>query len=104
MTFHSLPDLTDYKSKAARRIAKLAAEHTEKQRELGEVGRAYEQARHDLEDARNRDTKARALAAWYQGLLENERRKGERTVSFTEMLRQAHGLGPSEGDDGPPAA
>jgi hypothetical protein len=62
MTYHSLPDLSAYKSKAARRIAKLAEEHIEKQHELGAVGRDYELARADLEDAREQDTKARALA------------------------------------------
>jgi DNA repair exonuclease SbcCD ATPase subunit len=63
MTYHTLPDLTGYKSKAARRIGKLVEEHTEKQRELGEVGRAFEEARTGLEEARTRDTEARALAA-----------------------------------------
>jgi chromosome segregation ATPase len=63
MTYHSLPDLTGYKSKAARRIAKLTEEHTEKQHELGAVGRGFDEARQDLEDARGRDTEARALAA-----------------------------------------
>ena len=56
------------------------------------------------EVGREREEDKERLAAWYQGLLENERRKGERSVSFTEMLRQAHGLGPEEGDDGPPPA
>jgi hypothetical protein len=51
---------------------------------------------------RERKEDRERLAAWYQGLLENERRKGERTVSLTEMLRSAHGLG--QGDDDPPAA
>ena len=55
----------------------------------------------ELEGEREPDRAA--LAAWYQGLLENERRKGERTVSITEMLRQAHGLDKG-GDDVPPAA
>lgn len=59
----SLPDLTGYKSKAARRIARLAEEHTAKTRELGTLGNDLVQARQGLEEARNRDTEARALAA-----------------------------------------
>ena len=52
---------------------------------------------------RDREEDRERLARWYQGLLENERRKGERTVSITEMLRAAHGL--NKDDDGPsPAA
>ena len=55
----------------------------------------------ELEGEREPDRAA--LARWYQGLLENERRKGERTVSITEMLRAAHGLDQGD-DDVPPAA
>ncbi len=53
---------------------------------------------------RERETSPEALARWYQGVLEAERRKGERRVSFIQMLRAAHGLGDEEGDDSPPAA
>jgi hypothetical protein len=45
-SYQSLPDLTGYKSKAAKRIARLAEEHTEKVRELGALGRDLEQARY----------------------------------------------------------
>jgi DNA repair exonuclease SbcCD ATPase subunit len=62
-SYQSLPDLTGYKRKAAKRIALLAEEHTEKVRELGALGRDLEQARYGLEEARNRDTEARAFAA-----------------------------------------
>ena len=63
-SYQSLPDLTGYKSKAAKRIAQLAEEHTEKAlRELGALGRDLEQARYGLEEARNRDAEARARAA-----------------------------------------
>ena len=44
-TYHSLPDLSGYKGKAARAILKLAKEHTEKQRELSAIGRQLEEAR-----------------------------------------------------------
>ena len=53
---------------------------------------------------REREANPEALAEWYQGMLEAERRKGEQRVPFIEMLRSAHGLGPEEGDGGPPAA
>ena len=55
-----------------------------------EVGNrsALEEARREL------------LAEWYGGLLQNKRRKNERTVSLTEMMRQGHGLE----DDTSPAA
>ena len=39
-SYQSLLDLTGYKSKAAKRIARLAEEHTEKVRELGPGRRA----------------------------------------------------------------
>jgi hypothetical protein len=61
--YHSLPDLTGYKSKAAKRILKLSEEHGQKMRELGDLGREYEDARQVLSDARAKDTEARALAA-----------------------------------------
>jgi chromosome segregation ATPase len=63
MNYHSLPDFSGYESKAAKRIARLAAEHTEKVGELGALGRDLAQARQDLEDAKTRDTEARARAA-----------------------------------------
>ena len=62
-TFHSLPDLTGYRSRAAKRIFKLSAEHAEKIVELGGLENAVEEARQSLQDARGRDTEARALAA-----------------------------------------
>ena len=62
-SYQSLPDHTGYKSEPAKRIARLAEEHTEKVRELGSLGRDLEQARYGLEEARNRDTEARAFAA-----------------------------------------
>jgi hypothetical protein len=61
-TYQSLPDLTGYKSKAAKRIARLAEEHAHKVTQLGALGRDLEQARQDLLDARARDTEVRALA------------------------------------------
>ena len=62
-TYHSLPDLSGYKGKAARAILKLAKEHTEKQRELSAIGRQLEEARSALPEAIAKDTQARALAA-----------------------------------------
>jgi hypothetical protein len=62
-SYHSLPDLTGYKSRAAKRIFKLSEEHADKTAELGRLGTAVEQARQSLQDARGRDTEARALAA-----------------------------------------
>lgn len=50
-----------------------------------------------LEEAR-RDR----LAEWFGGMLEDERKKSERTVSITELMRQAHGLGESDGDSETP--
>jgi hypothetical protein len=63
LNYQSLPDLTGYKSKAAKQIRMLAEEHTEKTRELGRIGRALEDARGALQDAVGRDTEERALAA-----------------------------------------
>ena len=62
-TYHSLPNLEGYRSKAARTILKLAREHTEKQRELSAIGRQLEEARSALPEAIAKDTQARALAA-----------------------------------------
>ncbi len=62
-SYHSLPDLTGYKSKAAKRIFKLAQEHAEKTAELGRLGTELDEARRTLQDARARDTEERALAA-----------------------------------------
>lgn len=44
-SYHSLPDLTGYRSKAAKQIFKLASEHAEKTAELGRLGNAAEEAR-----------------------------------------------------------
>ena len=53
-----------------------------------------------LEEARRE-----RLAEWFGGMLEDERKKSERTVSITELMRQAHGLGESDDDSvAPPAA
>ena len=62
-TIYSRPDLTGYRSRAAKRIFKLSEEHAEKTAELGRLGNAVEEARQSLQDARSRDTEARALAA-----------------------------------------
>jgi hypothetical protein len=58
-----LPDLTGYKSGAAKRIARLVKEHASRVRELGSLGSDLEQARYGVEEARSQDTEARALAA-----------------------------------------
>jgi hypothetical protein len=42
-TYQSLPDLTGYKGKAAKRIAQLAEEHTEKVRERDAQAKGAEQ-------------------------------------------------------------
>ncbi len=62
-SYHTLPDLSGYKSKAAKKIARLVEEHERKAKELGALGSETEQARYALEDARNKDTEARARAA-----------------------------------------
>jgi hypothetical protein len=62
-SYQSLPDLAGYRSRAAKRIHKLSEEHADKTAELGRLGNAVEEARQALQDARGRDTEARALAA-----------------------------------------
>jgi DNA repair exonuclease SbcCD ATPase subunit len=62
-SYQSLPDLTGYRRKAAKRIFKLAEEHAEKTTELGRLGSEVEEAKQALQDARSKDTEARALAA-----------------------------------------
>ncbi len=59
----SLPDLSEYKSKAAKRILKLSEEHAQKMGELSALGRDLDETRTALQDAMSQDTSERALAA-----------------------------------------
>ncbi len=59
----SLPDLSGYKSKPAKRILKLAEEHAQKMGELSALGRDLDETRTALQDAMSQDTSERALAA-----------------------------------------
>jgi chromosome segregation ATPase len=61
--YHSLPNLTGYKSKAAKRILKLSEEHAQKMGELSALGRGLDETRTALQDAMSQDTSERALAA-----------------------------------------
>ncbi len=59
----SLPDLSEYKSKAAKRILKLSEEHAQKMGDLSALGRGLDETRTALQDAMSQDTSERALAA-----------------------------------------
>jgi len=61
--YHSLPNLSGYKSKAAKRILKLSEEHAQKMGELSALGRDLDETRAALQDAISQDTSERALAA-----------------------------------------
>lgn len=88
-SYHSLPDLSGYRSKAARRIARLVEEHTEKVGELSKVGHDLEQARRGLEEARGKDTEARAVAA-RKGDEDPGRVHEEEARSHLEDLQDRH--------------
>jgi hypothetical protein len=62
LNYNALPDLSEYESPAARKVAKLAEEWAAKFQEVGAVETQVEEARQALEGARNRDREARAVA------------------------------------------
>jgi chromosome segregation ATPase len=90
-SYHSLPDLTGYRSKAAKRLSRLAQEHTEKVRELGALGQEVEEAKQALQDARGRDTEARALAA-RKGDKDPGKRHEEKARAHLEDLQDKYGV------------
>jgi hypothetical protein len=90
-SYQSLPDLTGYRSKAAKRIFKLAEEHAEKTTELGRLGSDVEEAKRGLQDARNKDTEARALAA-RRGDKDPGRVHEEKARAHLEDLQDKYGV------------